>query len=392
MEYSITEIGNLITHIEEKRSHLLSFAELDKLNEPLIKQIIATPTCHIRTVGDILEVLGEILKYQEIHRTRISTINLAKTLSRINPDKYQYQDEIDKFNGLRRITDSDIIDFKSLSEEDYSIIYSILYNDYGIPYTYNAIAHGCNAYTQANIKVISLRHWGRLFKSIIQRIERVLSAMNQTEALVYIPFLDDYSQTASHVIRLYEISLDITEQLSKCATDSKFTLIKTKHSHKPVRSMIQMMESYMSKHGRDSKVINAFNDEMMRRDLIPATKRHDEYCNTYKEYYLTTSEDNYNAEESDIKAIKKSDKVAAFYYILSPYKVKKSHICQAFNLVESGHVKSLDSSDTTYAYLKDPEKLLFRAKTRYEEVKRILEKCKYTKEEIKDILPPNSNS
>lgn len=345
--------------------------------------------CHIENFKDLKQALLDLHEaYELYYRTQGDALLDANEILRWwDSEKYGYADEHDKFWKLKIITDSDFIPYKSMTEEEYHIIYDILYNDACGTCAYDVVATYYNEYKTPIGRKVALKHWSKWFRKIIDNLQNYKQKATEGDVCIYIPFLDGYRETATHVIELFTMAEDSAILLGE--SDGESVNIENPTRLQRVESMYDIFWSWVERLCQEvnNEEGNIIYDEMVRRGLCPNTKTTNE-VNLYRKKYIGTDESSLVKEEKstteDVKEKSIKDRTAVIYYMLKdkveiPIIQKVAH----FVCCPNKEYKGADANDTIYTYIAHPNEKFLDKDDRIEYIAEMLTKYKYEEDYIK---------
>ena len=357
----------------------------------LISNLLSAANCKINTFDDLKTALIDLHEAYKQYSCKHGSIfmNPCEILNWWNPEKYGFADEHDRFWNLQIITDSDFIPYKSFTEEEYHIVYDVLYNDACGSTAYDVVASYYNKYKTPIGRKVALMHWGKCFQRIINALKIYMEKALEGDVCVYIPFLDDYKQTATHTIDVFEMAKEAVTLLR--GTDGNDAPLENPDDIMVIEDMETIFEEWRDRvaqeEGNDEATI--IYDEMIRRGLCPNTKTTNSE-NKYRRYIIGIQEKSQeevvppSAEKQKEKKVK--DKTAVLYYML---KDKLDTVLMQkvihYACTPQKEYKGAYPNDTIYTYVSHPEKLLDKM-DRIDYVKEELTKYKFDEDYIKRNL------
>lgn len=392
-----TKIEKVLSRIKEEQESIKDYSSLYSifsgdeeltLIANLVSSLTRATNCHIESFEDLKQVLLDLgIAYKEYPcKTEYLLMNFCEILNWWNSEKYGYADEHDRFWKLQVITDSDFIPYKSFTEEEYHIVYDVLYNDACGSTAYDVVASYYNKYKTPIGRKVALMHWCKCFQKIIDALNVYKEKAFEGDVCVYIPFLDDYKQTATHTIEVFEMAKDAAILLRD--TDVKDAPIENPDDIMAVDDMETIFTEWMDRLGEETSEEGAsiIYDEMIRRGLCPNTK----ICNSenkYRTYIIGAYEESpaenkhVSLEEQKEKSIK--DRAAIIYYMLKD-DVETSVIQKIIHYVckPTKEYKGANPSDTIYTYVAHPEKSFLDKADRIDYIKETLKKYHFDEEYI----------
>ena len=398
MKYSTDTIIQILDEYQNNPSKFKTADDLFQFDycKNLINEISYTTTCHAETIDDFIDVLSDLRDANDkFHSLFPNSRPIGEILHWWNPEKYYYEDEFSRFHGMITLTDSDIIDYKNLSDQCSHLVYDILYNDSlgNESPAHNVVAKYYNAYNTMIARRVALKRWEIIFQGIIDKIASIKMLYQIDNFRVYIPFLEDYEETANNIIILFEEAKNTANLLYEY--DPYPAPLESPNAYNAFEGVREALENWMiwlDSEGHDHKGACAIADELTRRGYRPNHKIQTPACN-YRSYFIGKNSlekpeltDNSKGNEKPV-----SDslivKCGVLYYML------KSHINQklihkvahfAFKRDESkfdGH----NCKDSSYSYISHPER--FTGKNAIQErIKEILAEYRFTDTEIEELL------
>lgn len=392
-----TKIEKVLSRIKEEQESIKDYSSLYSifsgdeeltLIANLVSSLTRATNCHIESFKDLKQVLLDLgIAYKEYPcKTEYLLMNFCEILNWWNSEKYGYADEHDRFWKLQVITDSDFIPYKSFTEEEYHIVYDVLYNDACGSSAYDVVASYHNKYKTPVGRKVALMHWCKCFQKIIDALNVYKEKTFEGDVCIYIPFLNGYKATASHIIEVFEMAQDASNLLRE--TGEEIAQIEKPDALVKIDSMEAVFENWRDniaqEVGEDEAII--IYDEMIRRGLCPNTK------NIYKEdkyrkYYIGAQDnkpqDNERLSLEEIKEKSIKDRAAIIYYMLKD-DVETSVIQKIIHYVckPTKEYKGANPSDTIYTYVAHPEKSFLDKADRIDYIKETLKKYHFDEEYI----------
>lgn len=371
---------------------LYSIFETDN-DKNMIHVIISTLShavnCHIENFKDLKNTLLDLYEAykQYLYKDVLDFADVCEILRLWDSEKYGYADEHDKFWKLKVITDSDFIPYKSMTEEEYHIIYDILYNDACGTCAYDVVATYYNEYKTPIGRKVALKHWSKWFQRIIDNLQNYIQNVKEGDVCVYIPFLDKYKETATHVMDLFIMAQDSAFFLGE--TDGETVTIENTKGVKRVPSMCDIFEKWALnlQFEESAEEANVIYDEMVRRGLSHNIKTINE-VNLYRKKYIGTDESSLVKEEKstteDVKEKSVKDRTAVIYYMLKD-KVEIPIIQKVAHFVcnPTKEYKGANPNDTIYTYIAHPDEKFLDKADRIDYITEMLTKYKFEEDYIK---------
>lgn len=397
MMLASNKIEKLLSRINKEQESIKDYSSLYSIfstNEELsliinlVSSLTRATNCHIESFDDLKSALLDLgIAYKEYYWNKgIVLIDFCEILHWWDSEKYGYADEHDRFWKLQVITDSDFIPYKSFTEEEYHIVYDVLYNDACGSNAYDVVASYYNKYKTPVGRKVALKHWCKCFQKIIDALNTYKEKAFEGDVCVYIPFLDDYKQTATHTIEVFEMARDAAILLRD--TDGKDAPIENPDDIMVVEDMETIFEEWRDRLAQEEGVEEAtvIHDEMIRRGLCPNTKVVNKK-NNYRTYIIGAYEEtqienkNVSPEEQKEKSVK--DRAAVIYYMLKD-KVDNALIQKVIHYVckPTKEYKGADANDTIYTYVAHPKKSFLDKADRINNLKEILKKYQFDEEYI----------
>ena len=353
----------------------------------LVSTLVRAVNCNINSFDDLKLVLIDLHEaYKQYYwRNGVAFTDPCEILNWWNPEKYGIADEHDKFWKLQIITDSDFIPYKSFTEDEYHIVYDVLYNDACGSTAYDVVASYYNKYKTPIGRKVALMHWSKCFQRIIDALKIYKEKALEGDVCVYIPFLDDYKQTATHTIDVFEMANEAVALLRD--TDGKDAPLENPDDLMEIEDMETIFEEWRDRVAQEVNVDEAtiIHDEMIRRGLCPNTKTANSE-NKYRKYIIGIQEKTQeevvlpSAEKQKEKKIK--DKTAVLYYMLKDEvdTVLMQKVIH-YALTPQKEYKGACPNDTIYTYVSHPEKLVDKM-DRIDYIKEELTKYKFDEDYI----------
>lgn len=300
--------------------------------------------------------------------------------------KYGYADEHDKFFGLKIITDSDFIPYKTFTKEEYHIVYDIIYNDAFEICAYDVVASYYNQYKTRIGRKVALKHWNNCFQKVIDALVNLKKETKENELCIYIPFLEDYKETATHIIELFEMAQDTVNLLRN--GDGATVCLENPDKIEKVADMLTIFRDWRDSLWQDDQELAyIIHDEIIRRGLFPNSKLIVKE-NRYRKYFIDIAEPSEEKkdtmpdtwEEKKEKTIK--DKSAVIYYMLKD-NINTDLLQKVIHYAccPQKEYAGANPNDTIYTYIKHPEKFLDKI-DRINYIKENLEKYKFDNDYI----------
>lgn len=389
MEYinSLNTVLELVVNNKDVITDRYNLYEICKESTDLINlenHLYNASNCNITDFQKFKEALldlHEALKYNELVISSPSEI-----LRQWDSTKYGYADEHSKFWGLKIITDSDFIPYKTFTNEEYHIVYDIIYNDAFGNCAYDVIASYYNNYKTPIGRKVALKHWNECFKRVIANLIRLKKETKEDELCIYIPFLEDYKETATHVIELFEMAQDSANLLRN--GDGANVGLENPDKIEKVDDMLTVFENwrdYLCQ--EDQELAEIIHEELIRRGLNP-NKRTRFKENKYRTHFIGIVEDSKletvtnqdTWEDKKEKSIK--DKSAVIYYMLKD-NINTDLLQKVIHYAccPQKEYAGANPNDTIYTYIKHPEKFLDKI-DRINYIKENLEKYKFDNDYI----------
>lgn len=373
----------------KEEEHLYSFVSKDDaIFSHIIKDLKHSTNCHIASFKDLKDALIDLYKAYEVLLERDGEVLMVghEVLRWWNSDKYGYTDEHDRFWKLKIITDSDFIPYKTFTNEEYHIVYDILYNDACGSNAYDVVASYYNRYKTNIGRKVALKHWIKCFQIVIDSLSKWKERTHEEDVCIYIPFLNDYKETASHVIDVFEMAQDASNLLRN--TNGEVVQIEKPEALVKILDMKSVFQAFQYRIsqtvGEDKAMV--IHDEMVRRGLCPNTKytyKEDKYRTCIIGAYEESPAENKHVslEERKEKSIK--DRAAIIYYMLKD-DVETSMIQKIIHYVcnPTKEYKGANPSDTIYTYVAHPEKYFLDKADRIDYIKETLQKYHFDEEYI----------
>lgn len=345
----------------------------------LVNHLMRSINCRVESFMDLQNVLCDLYHAYNDY-TACYGYGDSESASRIlywwDSKKYGYADEHDRFWKMQIITDSDFIPYKSLSNQEYHLIYDVLYNDDN---AYDVVATYYNEMKTPIGRKVALKHWVNLFQNIIDTLNWWKEKSISGDVCIYIPFLDEYRETASHTIELFNMAIDTANLLR----DTDGSPVEIEHPDKMLRvddmkkEFQDWMDNVVSESEEESVIIY---DEMIRRGFFPNTKPNNKE-NLYRTDIIgvevkETPAEQLSAEEVKEQSIK--NRTAVIYYMLQDkVDARVIHKLAHYVCKPNAEFKGANASDTIYTYISHPnERFLDKTET-IDYLRKTLQKYKF---------------
>ena len=397
MRYSTDTIIQVIKTYEEQPNKFKTVGDFYEISGVcnLINEISYTTTCHVNTVDNLIDALYDLRdandKFYSVH-SKNSTI--GEILHWWNPEKYYIDDVHSRFYGMLTLTDSDFIDFKNLQGYSY-LIYDILYND---SLGHNSPAHDIVARYYNDIKTpiarkVALTHWDTILQETIDNIDNIKTLYQVNDFRIYIPFLEEYTETANNVIKLLKDAQLTAKLLYEYAPHR--APLEHPDSYDACDPLYKIFEDWMiwlDTDGQDHIGACVIADEMTRRGFRPNRKIQTQSHN-YRSYFISKEQLEISntpptsKKNDDFKDKSLLVKCGVLYYMLKgKIDTKLMHKALHFALQDGKHkFEGHNCKDSVYSYISHPQRFLTKSAT-IDRIKEKLDEYRFSQTEIDELL------
>ena len=306
------------------------------MRNSLIRALQATPNLRIQSTSDLMCVLRDTKKaISTLEELDVSVSDIGAILYNWNRRRYGYNDENHTSELVSYITDSDFINSREFSQQEFHLVFDILYNDNYDITPYDVVASYYNKLHTMPGKKVALQHWFNCFQHLIDK----LSSYNKPYVKTYIliPFLrkefsdktfipdpfadripmdkstidtdvrrillkkEDYHRSLAYVIELYKTAQEATQILkawneSTAPLESSATILE----FDDIRNVFKRWCFYSTLINRQEGLV--IQGEMIRRGYINKPFKHNELELNYRRYFIeqNKSDDRIEDDEEDM--------------------------------------------------------------------------------------------
>ena len=288
------------------------------------------------------------------------------------------------------LTDTDFINFKTLSEEEYQLFYGLFYayivgNQHSDEDLYNLAVSFTNKYKAAPLRTVKIKGWIEKLKSLESVILDVKKKYSDYQLRFYLPFFSDNQRGVKGLLSSIDFIISIFKEINTNYVevydiqpsetfvfplqDMKFYLTELQAEYQ-----VKAQTYYDVLHKEDNKywdVYYGIDWELFRRGIEDFFdfdyELDDSFADSYKLYFF---QDNFvNTETKDAKKEKESPKelsiklkTGVLRFMLESFGIRdKEQVRKVAHFVLQHGVTpysiKTNSNDTIYSYLHDDKKL-----------------------------------